>query len=175
MDLELSAESTNTQTGVAKVFIAPVGDFLVQADLTASPTNQGDKVTISGNHTFTSPKGWQEVFASPFSKTYEADILGDEDNKSIHAKVKIFIPGKKKEVAAFIKDNPKFIVLVQNVPCQDAEYYQVGSKCAPAVIAAEGGFKSGTMKDGKKGYEITLECYQPCEIFYGGTVTMSTE
>lgn len=175
MNFDLATASTNTQNGVARVYIAAESDFLVQADLPASPTTQDEKVTISGNHTFTSPKGFQLVKGSPYSTTYEADIIGDEDNKTIHAKVKIFIPGKKKAAAAFVKDNPRIIALVENVPCQDSEYYQVGTKCAPAVLAAEGGFKSGTMKDGKKGTELTFECYQPCELFYGGTLTLSTE
>lgn len=175
MDLEISSPSTKTNRGVGKVYVALVDDFLVLADLPASPTTQSEKVTIAADHTFTAPKGFQEFSASPWSNAYEADITGDEDSKTIHAKVKLFVPGKKKEVAALIKDNKRFIVLVQDNPCQETEYYQVGSKCSPAMIAAEGGFKSGTNKDGKKGYEITLECYQPCELFYSGALTISAE
>lgn len=173
------ATRTNKGSGVSDFFYwAPFSSFDTNGIKCppAAPTTNEESVTVSDDHTFLADHGFLKVNGSPSVANMEASFIGEAGSIKMMQKLKVFLPGSEAELHAAISliMNEPLIVLVKDSNCKnDSEYwYQLGCDCAGAYIAPEGGFKTGTNKDGVKGYEITLNYPTNAVLKYTGAITL---
>jgi hypothetical protein len=175
MDLNIAIRSKK-KPGLTQVLYATEEILTTIAEPTATPTTQAQKVTISGDHVFVTGEGFRKMFVNLDKSNFNLEGSGDRFSKTNKAMLKCFIPGDQKEVAAMIKDDPSFLILMQQNPCQSGSYWQLGTKCDLATIdAASTKWTSGTI-DGSTvmGWEFDLMCYQDTVYYYEGEVTLPT-
>lgn len=169
--------ASNKASGLADFFYwAPVNSFDTNGiQCTPTQANAADNaslVKISVSHVFKTDYGFLRVNCAPFKNNIESNLVGDAGSMKVMNQLKVFVPGSYADVHAQIKLmlNEPMIVLVQDSNCEEQLFYQLGCECAAAYIVA-GGFKSGTSKDGVKGYEITIEYPAASVVLYAGAIT----
>ena len=159
-------------SGVAeKVFFAPKSSFDTIAVPTAPFTNKGDSISISGDHTFATGKGFLEITLAPQKNSLESKTRGDLGLNGLVTDLKVFIPGSYKEVHEQAQNmlNTPCIFLIQDANSfGEQEYYQLGSDSLGAYLTID--FTTGTTKDGVKGFNGTINYDGPVQ-FYKGTVS----
>lgn len=156
----------NTASGVANhFFFAPVSWFeTIQCPLP-------DGIVIPSEHEFIIAKDWIKVIVSPSTGEVTASSIGEQGSKKFIKKYKGFVPGTKETLHASMAGliNEAIILLVPDSDCPSGYRYQLGCDCVFAYCeSAE--FTTGTLKDGKKGYQVEftyptekINIYPTCE------------
>jgi hypothetical protein len=174
MDLNVAVRSKK-KPGMTEVLYATRESLATIAEPVANPSTQEAKVSIAANHTFAEGDGFRRMFVNLDKSNLNLEGAGDRYSKTNKIMLKCFIPGDSKFVAAMVKDDPDFLVLVRQNPCQSGSFWQIGTKCDLATIEA-GSLKwtSGTI-DGSTvmGWEFDLMCYQDTIYYYEGQVTLA--
>lgn len=165
----------NRKPGLGKINYAELSTFDNLATVFASPSNQAEKVTIDGAHTFNNPvtEGFFELYATDTLRMLETEVVGERDSKGKKVTVSGFFPGTSEEFEAFLLDDPDLILLCEPFPCNGTKIIQVGTACSPARIV-EDSYKTGTNAEGKKGYEFKIEAFQSSLLFYTGPIPRPT-
>jgi hypothetical protein len=172
MDFDIASKvaGVDRNPGLGRIWYAELGDFDTLAGVYASPSTQAEKVTIDGDHTFTGTEGFRLMYTTAEKRSLETSVVGEEDSKGKMVDISAFFPGTDEEFEAFLLDDPDLICIVEPFPCNGTKKLQVGTACAPAKIV-EDSYKSGTIKEGVKGYEFKIRAYQGSLLFYPGTIT----
>ena len=160
-------------SGVAEnCFFAPRADFATIAVPTAPFTNQGDSITITGDHTFGAGKGFLAIQLAPQKNSLESKTRGDLGLNGLITDLKFFIPGSYKEVheqSQKMLNTPMIFLIADSESTGEDEFYQLGSDALGAYMTID--FTTGTTKDGVKGFMGTIT-YDAAVQFYTGTVTV---
>lgn len=129
----------------------------------------GDKFTIDDSIVYKTDKASIAVFCAPKSVSGDGDVVGEELAKRFQWKPKIIMVGDGPEFLEIVSNllNETFLLHVANGECEGGQKVQFGSRCTPCTVV-EGSFKSGTLSDGRKQCEFTLEAYN--KYFYNGTI-----
>ena len=176
MDMNVATKSL-AKPGMVELLYAIYDDVEVISGPVPSTTQQS-KVVITGDHTFfVETDGWRKMFVNIKKSMLEFQGAGDEFAGSGEMRLKCFVPGNDKNVAAFIKDNFEYLFLVKMNPCQNGEYLQLGTKCDAARVDMNTvKWTSGTV-DGKTtmGWEFDIMSIQDTIYYYQGVVTLPTE
>lgn len=176
MDLNIDYKSAR-KPGLTQCLYALYDELSTVAEPVPSTTPES-KVTITADHVFSATgNGWRKMFLNTKKSMLDFQGAGDEFSGSGEVRVKCFIPGDEKAVAAMIQLNPEFLILVQQAPCQAGSYWQIGTKCNGANIdLSTAKWTSGTV-DGKTvmGWEFDIVSTQDTLYYYEGTVTLPTE
>lgn len=172
MDFAIQNRSIKKK-GLTRVLYAVKSDFTTLAEPPASPSTQAEKVTISTNHAFAEGNGFREAWVNLDTSKLDLEISGSRYSKSGKAKLSMMIPGDSANISAFVQDDPELIILVQQNPCQSGAYWQIGTKCQGANIAAGAKWTSGAQEGDDMGWEIPIEANQSSVLYYTGTVTMA--
>jgi len=140
----------NVSSGVANYFLfAPVSWF---ANIQCP---DDDSIIISEEHEFLPGKDWIKVITSPNTGEVNASTIGEIGSKKFIKKYKGFVPGTKEVLHASMGGliNEPVLILAPDIECPVGFNYQIGCDCAYAYCeSAE--FTTGTLKDGKKGYNV---------------------
>ena len=170
--------TANRASGVADFFYwAAVSEFATNGiQCPPSPmdaTTNAALVTISTDHVFQLDKGFHRINGSTGKNNLEANITGEAGSLKFMKTVKVFIPGSDAELHSQISQmlNQPMIVLIKDSNCASNVWYQLGCDCEWAFIEPQGGFKTGTNKDGVKGYELTISCPGSAVVLYAGAIT----
>lgn len=174
MDLNVALRNRK-KPGMTEVLYATREALSSIAEPPASPTTQEQKVTITANHAFNEGEGFRKMFVNLDKSNLALEGAGDRYSKTNKIMLKCFIPGDSKQVAAMVKDDPDFLILVRQNPCQSGAMWQVGTKCdLPTIEAGSLKWTSGTIDGGTvMGWEFDLMCYQDTIYFYEGQVTLA--
>lgn len=159
-------------SGVAeKLLYAPVADFDTIAVPTAPFTNPGDSITIAGDHTFNAGKGFMEIALAPQKNSVDEKTRGDIGLKGLNSELKVFVPGSYKEAHELVENMlnvPMIFIIKDSESVNEDEYYQLGNASFGAYLDVN--FKTGTTKDGQKGFDGTIT-FDSGLNFYTGVVT----
>ncbi len=156
------------------IWTAPVSDFLSIAKPPYPAPLHGDRVTITGDHTFTDPKGFFSWDSKTDSVTGTVASTGDKGTKLPQYTYKFVIVGDSASTQESMENalNDHMIWLFKDANCLvDDAYVQLGDDCDVPEVTIEGDFK--TTKDGLKEWTVTV--VSTARYFYTGTVTESTE
>ena len=159
------------ESGVADhFFFAPVSEMAsIKCPATA------DDVVIAAAHTFTDAVdgGFYKVACAPSKQKLGASFTGEAGSLKIMKKFEAFVPGSQEDLHKLIKHlkNEALILLVKDADCPADQYYQLGCDCLHAYLSADGGFETGTTKDGQKGYKLTFEYPSSSVLIYTAAVT----
>ena len=174
-DFQIATKPANKRPGVGRYIWYTSVDEVTLATVPASPTTQAEKVTIDDDHTFASTSnGWRKMWIDQETSNVIFAGVGAIGSKGATGTIQVMIPGTKKEVAAFIKDDPELVILVPNPDC-DGEYLQLGNACSPLLIQPDYEFKTGTVSGtDMKGFTINLKYTTDVPTWYTGVVTEPT-
>lgn len=167
-------EPENVASGISEfALIAPMSWLTALAVPTAPFANQGDEITITGDHTFVVDKAFARHQLAPQKNSYEVKTRGDLGLNGQHSEAKIFIPGSKAECHEQIKNllNTPLLVLLKDSNCTADMKYQMGCDCMSAWLVAD--FTTGTTKDGVKGYMATITYDDGIWIYKGAAPELS--
>ena len=156
----------------ATVYLAPLASFDALAGYSTG-TAQGDSVKITADHTFLTGKGFIKVYSTQEFSDMTGETTGEADSKTMNWNVKCWLPGASAEASEFVKNalnEDGFVLLVKDADCSSGNVYQIGTHCSPAKPEAK--FESGTLGNGKKGFEITFKAALPFLQFYEGEITL---
>ncbi len=163
----------NTGSGVADSFLwAPIEDFTNIACWTAPVSaSPGSDAIITDDHTFSAGKGFREFVCAPFKNHLDAATIGEVGSQKLDETLEVILAGSYPEQHEFIKNamNKPGIVLVKDGNCSADMWYQIGCDCIYAWMTTE--FKTGTLKDGQKGYIVKFSSPSEAIYTYAGTVT----
>jgi hypothetical protein len=125
-------------------------------------------VTIDGDHTFKTGKGFLRAYATLDTATLKLTPVGDRDGRGYKAELEFFNPGAGKEAAEFarIVKNESCLMLVKT---PDGVVQQVGAEDLGAEIV--GSYDSGKLSGGRRGTTFKAEAYQQGNQFYEGDIT----
>lgn len=155
------------------VWLGPLSSFDTIAGLNTTGTNPGDSVTITDDHTFLTGKGFIEMYSTQEFSDLTGESKGEADSKTMGWNLKVWHPGSYEEASEFVKNaltEEGFICLVKDADCSTGKVVQIGTHCTPAKPSPK--FESGTLGNGKKGWEITFSADNPFMIFYKGDITV---
>jgi hypothetical protein len=138
---------------------------------TYDPADMAGLVTISGNHTFLTGKGFIELYSTrdTNSLTYEANEELDRTGGELM--IEAFYPGDEPEIIALLAEATvrNWIALVEPMQ-QSGFFYQLGQENLWAAV--RGSFSTGTLTGDRKGSTYMVSSYDRSLIFYRGIVTM---
>ena len=157
----------------ATVYLAPISSFDTIAGVPTGGVTQGDSVIIVDDHEFLTGKGFIKAYSTQEFTDMTGETSGEVDSKTMNWTVKAWLPGASPEASEFVKNGLNeegFIVLVKDADCASGQQYQVGTHCTPAKLEAK--FESGTLGNGKKGFEIMLKASLPYLLFYSGDIVL---
>lgn len=157
----------------ATIYLAPISSFDTIAGVPAGGATQGDSVIIVDDHTFLTGKGFIKAYATQEFSDMTGETSGETDSKTMNWAIKAWLPGASAEASEFVKNGLNeegFIVLVKDADCATGQQYQIGTHCTPAKLEAK--FESGTLGNGKKGFEVTFKASLPYLLFYAGDITL---
>lgn len=178
MDFEIKDKPAGGKRapGIGTVWYGEYNKFDVIGTIAPSPATQRDKVVIAVDHTFTDPitEGFRKMYTTDTKSALEGAGYGEKDSGGADIKLNAFFPGTSEEFAAFLKDDPDLILLVNPGDCSDSTMYQIGTKCSPAKIMKDWGFNSGMLGDGTKGFEFRIQAFMPTLLFYEGLISEPT-
>jgi hypothetical protein len=169
----------NTDSGIADfALIAPVRDFVDPDGIKcpAAPfTDPGDEVKIKQNHAFKDGKAFAKYILAPETNQLQGTTVGDLGFRKMDQTATIVIPGSYAELHEAAKNllNVPLIVLLKDSNCPANMYYQLGCDCVYAWASNE--FGTGTTRDGRKGYTITINYLQGYIQLYAGTVSVLSD
>lgn len=147
----------NNSSGLAEVVLVAPKSWITTLEVPTAPfTNQGDEITIAGDHVFAASKGFAQFQCAPQKNQLDIKPKGDLGSNGQITEVSIFLPGSYAEAHEQVRNlmNTPLVVLVKDSNCADELYYQLGCDCMGAYLTGE--FKSGTSKDGAKGYTCNI-------------------
>ncbi len=164
---------TNASSGISEfVLLAPAAWFTTIATPTAPFTNQGDSVTVTADHVFTTGKGFAKMQLAPRKNKFDLKTTGDLGlNKMVTDAIEFFVPGSYKEAHEQMGNliNTPLIVLVKDCDCKTETYYQFGCDCMFAWATVD--FSTGYTHEGNKGYMGKIVFDNP-HFFYEGAITL---
>jgi hypothetical protein len=167
------AQATRTikETGVAdQILFASMTDFDPAGGLKCPAAGE---VIISDDHEFVVDKGFIKLTCAPTKQKLTASITGETGNLKLMNKLEVFVPGSDKELHKLIKlvKNDQLVILVKDAECDAEQFYQLGCDCNGAFLDPEGGWESGTTKDGVKGYKLAFSYPAGNVVLYQGVIT----
>lgn len=158
------------------LLVAPVSSFTT---IGCSPKNgtAPTDVVISADHVFngTGTQGFIKIKMAQGAGEMMANFTGQAGSLKMTQEVKGFIPGSDKPLHSFFQNalNDEWVILVKDSSCSQEMYYQLGCDCNFAAIKGEGGFGTGKLKDGTKGYTVTFEYVTEGIQVYEGAITLA--
>lgn len=165
------AAIVNEQGGYANIlWFAPRDEFSAIETPTATPSAAGDKVTIAGDHTFATGKGFRKWLGKKHSVTTTTEPTGDDGSQSLMHKGSCIILGDDASTLEQVRDllNDDLIILVKDQNCAADTFIQFGDECLSPTIKVS--FDGKTTKEGLKEYKLDWEVKDK-KFFYTGTVT----
>lgn len=136
----------------------------------------GDDVRIKASHVFKPGEGFIECSLAPEKNSYDAKTIGDTGLQKFANEAKLMLPGSYASLHEILFNlvGKPVIVLIQDSECQPSKmWYQLGTDCVPARIAAD--FETGTTTDGNKGYLLTVTNTAEKVLLYEGDITYPGE
>lgn len=163
--------SANKEHGLSDhFFFAPVSEMAsIKCPATA------DDVVIATAHTFTDAVdgGFYKVICAPAKQKITSTLTGEQGSLKMMNTFEAFVPGSDEPIHKLIKHlkNEPLIILAPDANCDSGINYQLGCDCIYAFLSADGGFESGTTKDGQKGYKLKFEYPGSSVLMYTAVVT----
>lgn len=166
-----NANATGTQSGFKNNAHLSLTEWIATEAVPApgSTPVMGDNYSIETAHTWETGKGALPVYLFPKTAEQQGELPGDQGAKITVFKPKIFIAGDNAASLELVKNilNKELILWMEKPGCP-GQMVQFGSKCTPVHLDS-GNLISGTLGNGKAGYEITFEAFE--KYFYNGTLT----
>lgn len=160
-----------SETGYLKAWVTIKSHFTtLQAPVISSTPVLGEMFTIATAHVWAVGKGAIPLFVEPEALTAPGELVGAKGTLRTLFKPKVVMIGDGAKVLEILTSfyNKEVVLHVQD-GCDSAKYIQFGGNCFPTKAIPGSFFESGTLKDGRKGYELTFESYS--KYFYTGTIT----
>ncbi len=170
-DAYRSADAQLTEPGYSKAWISLVADFTTLNEPTLSTIPLiGEKNIIDTDHVWATGKEAIPVYIKKEAFEADGESTGDAGSLRLMYSPKIFVIGDGPVILEMIQNwlNEEMIIFAQDGCGTTKQFIQFGCDCLPVTIQ-KASVKSGTLKSGAKGYEITFESY--CKYFYNGTVS----
>lgn len=165
------ADQLNKEGGYKNIVLwAPRDTFSAMA-IPTSLVALGDRVTISGNHTFSADEGFISWLCKKNSVTITAGTTGDAGAKSFVWESKFILLGDSASTQQQLEDmlNDEVIFLMKDADCLNATgYTQLGDDCNTPEVDVK--FDGKTTAEGLKEYEVSLKVKSK-KYWYNGTVT----
>lgn len=160
----------NTGAGVAEKILLAHKNWFVSIKSPGYYEQPGDDVVIKDTHIFKPGYGFISIALAPEKNSLDAKTIGDTLFQKLANELKVFIPGSYAELHEEIWQlmNQPLIVLIKDSNCPANMYYQLGTDCVAAYLAAD--FSTGTTKDGIKGYSATITNTSPKVFLYKGQI-----
>jgi hypothetical protein len=165
---KLARQTKDNAPGLTtRAWIAPLRTFTEVAAPVDPPVNPGDKVLISGDHTFDIADGFIQVYATQDTASISSEITGEMDSRGLNKTAEFFYPGLSAEALEFADEakNDLWIILFENL---DGTILQMGSEMLPAEITHA--VATGTLSSDKKGITFTVNNFGKLYV-YEGVVT----
>ena len=164
-----------TESGLGEFLFAPVSDFDTIEVAPSSGTSAGETAEITTAHTFNNAgDGFIKGKTDNRMHSIEFKDAGELGSKVSTSTAKVrFKFGSDSEMLEFVKNakNDEFITLHKTAKCGDGMYMQLGCACQGATFTFDG--KTGTLKDGSKFIEATVEYFgEP--VMYSASVDMKS-
>lgn len=160
------------ESGYQKFYLNILDDFttLSEPDTNAAT---GDCKIINDAHVWAAGKGPMVFYINNKSLEAPADTVGDQGSLRFKHTLKVFWKGDgpvPQDLAESILNED--LIGFTTDGCPDPEILQYGCDCIPGQVS-KGGFTSGTLAGGSKGWSFEIEFY--CRYFYrGGDITPRT-
>ncbi len=134
----------------------------------------GDEVIIYADHVFKPGFGFITFQLAPEKNSYDAKMIGETGMYKFANEVKLMLPGSyvtlHEEMFNWL--GKAAILLIKDADCPN-HWYQVGTDCVPARVAAD--FTTATTQDGNKGYMLTITNTAQKIYQYNGDLTYPGE
>lgn len=175
-DYTIAAGKNPTGLG-RRIYIKELEKFDTIATPTDSPSNPGDTVKITADHTFpASPgtDGWQILYVHENTPEIETEEIGEDGSKILRCSIQAFHPNWNPALEEELRTDKSYLVLVERI-CDNGTptYFQLGTDCLGAKL--KGMLKSGkTREGGRFGFELTIESVQAALYEYSGEITLPT-
>lgn len=132
----------------------------------------GNRKTVDANFVLKAGKAAIEVYFAKDSVSGDGEYTGEELARRNRWIPKGSIPGDTPELLDMVEGliNDNFILLVEDAnSCADGSNQLIlfGSICDPVTVIG-GGFKSGTLKSGRKQHDMEFETYS--KLFFNGVL-----
>lgn len=171
-------EGTNAPGIGTDIYFAPKSWFKTIASPPSTETTPGSDVVITGDHVFIEQSlalGFVKMQTTARSGNLKLEQTGDLDSYGINAVVEAFSPGLNYALFSLMAKNDEYIVLLKDVACDVARYYQIGASCSPA-LKREWVFDTGKAGgEGRKGTTVKFDAYMDRPLFYQGVVTLAEQ
>lgn len=168
-----SGDVKNAEPGYSpNAFLTPMShlDDVKQPVVSATPV-LGEKKTIATSHTYATGKKSIEMYCVPKTIEGDGEMVGETLGKRFRWTPKLIIAGDGPEFLEMMENllNESFLLHIEDgKKCENGGgFVQFGSKCTPCTIV-EGSFKSGTLGDGRKQFEFSIEAFD--KFFYNGAL-----
>lgn len=144
--------------------------FLAIQTPTASPTTVADPVKITTDHTFNTGKKFNKLYVTLDTGQVDYESTGETDAHGYKPMFKGFCPGDTDDLHGLMArmKNFKGIFLI---PVTDGKIHQLGSKGLPALFKPK--YSTGTLSQGKRGYEIEIMAYATKPYIYSGNIQLT--
>jgi len=166
-----TADAKNTEPGYSKAWISLLADFTTLSEPTLSATPLiGEANKIDDPHIWATGKEAIPVYIKKDTFDADGESQGEAGSLRMLYTPKIFVVGDGPEIKEMVDNwmNEEMVIFAQDGCGTTKQFIQFGAECAPSTVQKVS-MKSGTLKSGQKGYEITFESY--CKFFYNGTLT----
>ena len=132
----------------------------------------GDELRITGDHLFSTGKGFVEWETEDDIANLKIPITGTKSSLGLKPELTIFLPGLTPAQAVQVVANKRYIGLVKAFGCNSTQYLQLGDDCNPLRLMPADGFNSGTAGgNDSRGWTVKLGNNYSVH-FYEGDVTM---
>lgn len=150
-----------------KDWFASIADVKKLDDGTATAFT--DYSVIATDHTFTSGKGFIEIYCTPDKGSGSWAAQGETDGHSYKGTMKAFVPGINGTLLGMLRKlkNEKCIVLQE---LADGKVLQYGSPRFSAKVLATN-IGTATNSSGVRGSEIEVTCMESGPVLYTGEIT----
>lgn len=165
----------NTGSGVAEKMLIAHKNWFQSIKSPGAWVNPGDDVVIKDTHIFKPGYGFISIALAPEKNSYDAKTIGDTLFQKLANEIKVQVPGSYAELheeIAMLMNQP-LIILIKDSNCPANMYYQIGTDCVAAYLAAD--FSTGTTKDGLKGYTVTITNTAEKVLLYEGDIQYQYE
>lgn len=156
------------------LYFCPLSDFATIATPLAVPLVIGDKVSISGDHTFALTNGFFKWELKQKSPTIKGASVGDPGAKLVEYTGEVTILGDEASTQEQVEGilNTKGICLLKDANCLASdEYTQLGDECDTPEFSVE--FDGKTTAEGLKEYKLSIKVVA-AKYKYTGAVVEST-
>jgi hypothetical protein len=172
---DYTVAATRNPSGIGRrIYIKEIEKFDTIATPPASPTNPGDGVIITDDHTFPADPGtdgWQILYVHEDTPEIMTEQVGENGTRTLNCEINAIHPNWNPALEEETSVDKSYIVLVERL-CDGAtiKRFQMGTECLGAKMVSA--MKSGkTREGGTFGHEVKITSTQAALYEYQGAVT----